>query len=180
MTEIEAELNGEKVKIWGKENALKIHNQDYYGKLNEDNELNLALFEAAHLLERQKIKIKNEDGENLEFQNAKKRFSNIDSKFNQKYSVYKDLRKRGLIVKTGFKFGTHFRVYPRGTNPYEDQENRKHTKWVVQAVKGTEDLGFEKMSRAIRLAQNVRAKMLWGVVDSEGNVTYYESKRVTP
>lgn len=179
MPDIEAELNGEEVKIWDEEQARKIHDQDYYGKLNDEKQLNLALFEAAHLLEREKITLTSESKQ-LNLKEAKKQFSQIDSKFNQKYKVYKDLRKRGLIVKTGFKFGTHFRVYPRGTNPYEDQENRKHTKWVVQAVKETEDLGFEKMSRAIRLAQNVRAKMLWGVVDSEENVTYYESKRVTP
>ena len=177
---IQAEISGEDVKIWNEEDAQKIHNQDYYGKLNENQVLKLALFEAAHLQKREKIEILNEEGEQLEYQDALKRFAKIDTSFNQKYEIYKDLRERGLIVKTGFKFGTHFRVYPRGTNPYEEQANRKHTKWVVQAVKETEDISFEKMSRAIRLAQNVRAKMLWGVVDSEANVTYYESKRVTP
>ncbi len=28
--------------------------------------------------------------------------------------AYRDLRNRGFIVKSGFKFGTHFRVYERG------------------------------------------------------------------
>lgn len=175
-----AELAGEEVKIWDEENAQQIHNQDYYGKLDENNTLNLALFEAAHLKQREKIEIKDEEENDLTYQECLRKFAKIDNEFNQKYEVYKDLRERGLIVKTGFKFGTHFRVYPRGTNPYKSQENRKHTEWVVQAVKETEDISFEKMSRAIRLAQNVRAKMLWGVVDSEKNVTYYESKRVTP
>lgn len=177
---IKAEISGEEVKIWDKEDAQQIHNQDYYGKLNDEKTLDLALFEAAHLKVRKKIEIQDQEGNKLTNKECLKKFAKLDSKFNQKYEVYKDLRERGLIVKTGFKFGTHFRVYPRGTNPYKEQENRKHTKWVVQAVKETENISFEKMSRAIRLAQNVRAKMLWGVVDNEKNVTYYESKRATP
>ena len=42
---------------------------------------------------------------------------------------FKDLRKKGYIVKTALKFGADFRVYEKGVKPGED-----HAKWVVFPV----------------------------------------------
>jgi len=82
-------------------------------------------------------------------------------------------------VKTGFKFGAHFRVYEKGVRikrgpkaPFE------HTKWVVHAIKEEDRFSYPELSRAVRLAQNIRAKMLWAVVDSENDVTYYQVTRI--
>jgi tRNA splicing endonuclease len=36
------------------------------------------------------------------------------------------------------------------------------------------------MSRAVRLAHNIRATLIWAVVDREGKVTFYSVKRITP
>jgi tRNA-intron endonuclease len=167
-----------KVRIF--EEYDRIHDELYYGKKFEDH-LDLALSEAMHLLERDELEIE-EDGETLGQDELFDRFSQTDEEFPQKYAVYSDLRERGYILKSGFKFGTHFRVYPRGVNPYKEgpKSQKEHTKWIVHAVPENHQLGYAEMSRAVRLAQNIHATMLWAVVDSEKGVTYYKVDRITP
>ncbi len=179
---IEAKVSETSVKIWGDEDAERVHSELYYGKNVDEGYLELSLTEAMHLLDREEVRILDEDGVELSRDEAFQEFSSRDNEFDQKYAVYSDLRERGYIVKTGFKFGTHFRVYPRGVNPYKDgpKEDREHTKWIVHAVPENYDQNYQEMSRAVRLAQNIRAKMLWAVVDSEREITYYRVDRVTP
>ncbi|MFB6209232.1 MAG: tRNA-intron lyase [Candidatus Nanohaloarchaea archaeon] len=178
----EGKISDTKVKVWDEEEAEKIHDEVYYGKFIDDEEyLELSFVEALHLVDREELEIV-EDGEKLEREEIYHRFSSEDDEFDHKYAAYSDLRERGFIVKTGFKFGAHFRVYPRGVNPYKDgpKEDHEHTKWIVHAVPEDYNTSFQEMSRAVRLAHNIRATMLWAVVDAERQVTYYEVERVTP
>ena len=39
------------------------------------------------------------------------------------YIVFRDLRNRGYIVKTGFKYGSEFRLYERGKSPGDGHSN---------------------------------------------------------
>ena len=101
--------------------------------------------------------------------------------FHARFIVYSDLRERGFIVKTGFKFGCDFRVYARGVKIKKGPKAaHEHTKWVVHAIPEEFSCSFPELSRAVRLAQNIRTEMIWAVVDSEGDVTYYGIKRITP
>jgi tRNA-intron endonuclease len=167
-----------KVRVW--DNYEELHRELYYGKIFDDH-LDLSLPEAMHLIERGELKIKEND-EQIGKEELFDRCKDHDPEFPQKYAVYSDLRERGYIIKSGFKFGAHFRVYPRGVNPYKEgpKTQKEHTKWVVHAVPEDHTLGFAEMSRAVRLAQNIRSTMLWGVVDSEKGVTYYKVERITP
>lgn len=169
-----------RVVVRNEEDADQIYEENYYGKYNEDK-LELSLVEAYHLMDRGLLNVLHGE-EELSKDDAFSIFSEKDEEFYHKLQAYADLRERGFIVKTGFKFGAHFRVYPRGVNPYEDgpKKQKQHTKWVVHAVPENESLSFSEMSRAVRLAQNIRATMLWAVVDSESGVTYYEVDRLTP
>jgi tRNA-intron endonuclease len=55
--------------------------------------------------------------------------------FHARFIVYSDLRERGFLVKTGFKFGCDFRVYERGVKLKKGpKEAFEHTKWVVHAI----------------------------------------------
>lgn len=169
-----------RVLVRDEEDAEEVFEEHYYGKYN-DEVLELSLVEAYHLMDRELLKVK-QSGEQLSKDEALEKFADEDPEFYHKLQAYSDLRERGFIVKTGFKFGAHFRVYPRGVNPYEEgpKKQEQHTKWVVHAVPEDEELSFSEMSRAVRLAQNIRATMLWAVVDSESGVTYYEVERKTP
>lgn len=167
-----------KIRVWS--DYDEIYSEKYYGKKFEDH-LDLSLPEAMHLVDRKDLTITKEEKE-VTKEELYDIFCEIDDEFAQKYAVYSDLRERGFIVKSGFKFGTHFRVYPRGVNPYKEgpKTQKEHTKWVVHAVPEDYTLSYQEMSRAVRLAQNIRATMLWAVVDSEKNVVYYEFERIKP
>ncbi len=168
-----------RVRVW--EDYDEIYGELYYGKEFDDH-LDLSLSEAMHLAERDELTIESEEGDELGEKELFSRFTEIDPEFSQKYIVYSDLRERGYILKSGFKFGAHFRVYPRGVNPYKEgpKTQREHTKWVVHAVPEDHSMSYAEMSRAVRLAQNIRATMLWAVVDAEKGVTYYKVERITP
>ncbi len=66
------------------------------------------------------------------------------------YEVYEDLKNRGLVVKSGFKYGTHFRAYMNSLN--------EHSKYLVHVVPAQEDM--QKVSRAVRVAHGVRKTLL--------------------
>ncbi|NPA75355.1 MAG: tRNA-intron lyase [Euryarchaeota archaeon] len=68
---------------------------------------------------------------------------------NEIYAVYEDLRSRGLIVKSGFKYGTHFRVYERSME--------EHARYLVHVLSEESML---QVSRAIRVAHGVRKTLL--------------------
>ncbi len=150
------------------------HSEFYYGKLRDDKLL-LSPSEAVHMAQRGIL----EAGK--DFDELYNYFAEKDNEFSEKYAAYSDLRDRGLIVKTGFKFGAHFRVYARGVNPYKEDKGRKdHTKYIVHAVRENKAMSFQEMSRAVRLAGNIRATMMWAVVDSEQDVTYYKVRHTSP
>lgn len=168
-----ARLAEDKVFVWDREAAKNIFENDYYGKLKEDR-LELALIEAALLLEKNRIELL-DDVKNISFIDFYKYCSEIDPRFRERYIVYKDLRERGLPTRTGFKFGCDFRVYNRGVKPLKrgQKQAHEHTKWIVFAVPKKFVFGFQEMSRAVRLAHNIRANMLWAVVDEESKVRYF-------
>jgi len=79
--------------------------------------------------------------------------------------VYRDLLSRGYLVKTGFKYGTHFRVYTSG-------DIDDHSDLLVHCVDGGHMFTWEELSRAIRLSNSVRKKMLFAF-DGDNEVVNY-------
>lgn len=174
------DIQENKVIVWGIEDANEVYELGCFGKIKDDDRNELALEEAMLLVNRNRLDVR-KNGRKI----SKKKFyeyaCSMDEEFPWKYRVYEDLRNRGLLARTGFKFGTHFRVYGRGVRLVKGPKKRKeHTKWIVHAVPETFNCSFPELARAVRLAHNIRAKMLWAVVDKEGDVTYYEIIRKTP
>ncbi|MAH43106.1 tRNA-intron lyase [archaeon] len=157
----------------------QVYEPGFYGKLYTDR-LELSLVEACVLIKRSKITVL-KDGKEKTFEELYQHGTDVDERFPERFRVYEDLRERGLLVRTGFKFGCDFRVYDRGVKLKKGPKSQKeHTKWIVFAIPEDYTCGFQELSRAVRLAHNIRAKMLWAVVDNEGDVTYYEIVRKTP
>jgi len=73
-----------------------------------------------------------------------------------------DIGQRGVGVKRGPK------------------EAGEHTKWIVFSVPEDYRCSFTELSRAVRLAHSIRARMLWAIVDNEDDVTYYSITRLKP
>ncbi len=171
----EAVISEDRAIIWDRENGRKIFEEEFYGKWREDR-LELALVEAALMLENGVIEIKDAAGNQLDFEKFKIYASEKDSRFFHRYAVYRDLRGRGLPTRTGFKFGCDFRVYGRGVKPLKrgPKSAKEHTKWIVFAVPEGYTFSFPELSRAVRLAHNIRANMLWAVVSENSEIKYYQ------
>ena len=150
--------------------------QRSYGKRIDDR-LELSFVETLYLVERKKISVK-KGKTRLKFKELIETGLKFDKRLHEKYIVYRDLRGRGLVVKTGFKFGCDFRVYKRGVvvkkGPKDPSE---HTRWVVYCVPEDYTCSFQELSRAVRLAHSIRATMLWAIVDNENDITFYEIMR---
>lgn len=182
----EGELIENRVIIW-KPEAVTLYDESGYGKPQPEenpNRLELDLIEATYLVEKGKLKI-------FVKENGKKRkidlpeLMEIGSKnvnlFQPSFAVFRDLRNRGYLVKTGFIFGSIFRCYERGVKLKRGPKApHEHTKWVVQPVAEESAFSLPEMSRAVRLAHNIRATFVWAVVDRENKVTYYIIQRITP
>lgn len=182
----EGEVLEERVIIWDKD-SVNLYDEAGYGKPlpeEEPNRLEMDLVEAAYLVEKGKLKVTTkEDGKKkkMEFQDLMEFGIKSVNIFHSSYLVYRDLRERGYLCKSGFKFGTVFRVYDRGVKLKRGPKAaHEHTKWIVQPVAEEAAFSLPELSRAVRLAHNIRAKILWAVADKEGSITYYEIIRVTP
>jgi len=78
----------------------------------------------------------------------------IERNFERKYAVYSDLKRRGFVVKTGFKFGSEFRVYRK----VESVDDLPHSEFLVDIA---DDLRLTDLARAVRLAHSVKKKMVF-------------------
>ena len=96
-----------------------------------------------------------------------------DTHFYKKFVVYTDFREKGFVIRTGFKFGFDFRVYPRGKKPGE-----AHSEFVVEVKSQSEKVSMPHLSRMVRMSQTLHTQCLVAVVDSENEVNYYSASRV--
>ena len=147
--------------------TLELYNKSRYGEPQKDK-FHYSLPEALYLLERGKFKIKS-GRTTLNLDKFLRKANKVDPNFLTRYSVFKDLRKRGYIVKTALKFGADFRVYDRGIKPGED-----HALWVVFPVSESEKFTWFEFAAKNRVAHSTKKKVLLGIVDAEQDVTYYE------
>lgn len=80
------------------------------------------------------------------------------------YEVYRDWRNLGYVIKTGFKFGTHFRVYFPGAKPTTtDSKARTHSKHVIHVFPKESRMLISEWARAIRVAHSVRKTFILAV-----------------
>ncbi|MBN2251274.1 MAG: tRNA-intron lyase [Candidatus Altiarchaeota archaeon] len=132
----------------------------------------LSLIEAAYLLDNGKMEVV--DGKKaLSFEDLLKAGNKAEKDFYAKYTVYSDLRGRGLLVRTGLKFGADFRVYERGATV-----KTSHSKYLVHVVPEEYTCSLPQIAGLIRVSQTVNKAMIYAVVDEEGDITYYEIERV--
>ncbi len=145
-----------------------------FGSRLDNGQIQLSLLEALYLIEKEKIVVK-DVRKKLTYERFVKLATELEPKFWIRYCVYKDIRDRGYICKTALKFGADFRVYERGVRPGED-----HAKWVLYPVHESEQLTWYEFAAKNRVAHSTKKKLVIGIVDDEGDVTYYECKWLRP
>lgn len=165
---IQSVLSDSFVHLENSDKARDLYNQSRFGYIKEGL-VSVSLVEALFLLEQKKIVVKDGRGKTLDIEAFEKRAKRKDKSFRTRYLVFKDMRKRGYVVKTALKFGADFRVYDRGVKPGED-----HAKWVLFPVQENSGFSWHDFSAKNRVAHSTKKRLLIGVVDDEGDVTYYE------
>ncbi|MCD6456035.1 MAG: tRNA-intron lyase [Methanophagales archaeon] len=137
-------LLGDRIVLWDADLAENLYRDDFYGKLTKEKRLILSLVEAAYLMKKGLLEIEVRGQE-----------SDLD-----KYAVYEDLRKKGLVVKTGFKFGSHFRVYKT--------KQQKHSSYLIHVLPEEHVFSMQELSRAVRLAHGVKKRMIFSFKEKVG------------
>ena len=172
-----ATLLEDRVVLWDREASQRLHDVGFYGKPIGER-LQLSLVESAYLLDRGIIALVDRSGEPLDLESFAARARQVESDFDLKLSVYRDLRDKRLVVKTGFKFGTHFRVYKQVQGPGKVP----HSEYLVHTIFADHIFLPPVLSRAVRLAHSVRKQMIFAYPGSEGHesVHYLEIKRLKP
>jgi len=171
---VSASFARERVITESSDAARDLFNTSRYGTMIEDGKVQLSLLEGLYLLEKGRLKIV-EKKKDVTVESFLKLAKKVEPNFWIRYCVFKDIRNRGYIIKTALKFGADFRIYDRGVKPGED-----HAKWIVYPVHEGEHLTWYEFSAKNRVAHSTKKRLLIGIVDDEGDVTYYEIRWVRP
>jgi tRNA-intron endonuclease len=83
--------------------------------------------------------------------------------FDEMYEVYEDWMKRGYVVKSGFKFGTHFRIYFPGASPVRLEADWMHSKHVLHVFPRRAKMIISEWARAIRVAHSVKKTFILAI-----------------
>ena len=172
---IMSELAVDKVLTEVSDASRELYNQSRYGALLDSGKVQLSLIEAMYLLEKGAIEIYSSKTKKFDAEHFSKKAKKLEPNFRVRYSVFKDIRNRGYIIKTALKFGADFRVYDRGVKPGED-----HAKWIVYPVYEGSTLTWYEFAAKNRVAHSTRKRLLLAVVDDEGDVSYWETRWLRP
>ena len=172
MQKIQAYLIGEVVSSNSSE-AHFLYKKSHFGKRKEDK-IQYSFTETLFLVERKKMEVFSKK-KKLSEEELMKKFLRSDKKIQVKYPVFRDLRKKGYVVKTALKFGAEFRVYDKGAKP-----EKTHAKWIVFTDYESKKLTWHEFSSKNRVAHSTKKKLLLAIVDEEGDITYYEIRWLKP
>lgn len=159
-----------RVLIFDKVVSKELFDEEFFGKPFNDG-LQLSLVEALYLTENNLIDIYYPNGRKISKNDVRKVFKDLQPDIDYRLPVFKDLKERKMIVKTGFKFGTHFRVYT--SNP-----NETHAEYLVHVVDKNFRSVWSEISRAVRLAHSVNKEIVFAVVNDE--IDYISFGRLRP
>ena len=174
MERFTGELIGDKVIVFDKNKANKLYKLGFFGKfvgyrkvknLEVRDYLELSLLEALYLMEEGILIVYCMDRSITKEELLKIARSKYEH-FDDVYTVYRDLRKRGYIVKSGLKFGSTFAVYEHG--PGID-----HAPFLVHVLPYEEAIDPIEIVRAGRLSHSVRKKFILATVNPNNEIEYY-------
>ncbi len=159
-------------KCYLDEDGIPLHEQGFFGH-QYNGGLQLSLVETLFLIEEGALTVKNgKTAKTMEQDTLWKYADDIQKDFPLRYAIYKDLRNRKMIPKTGFKYGTAFRSYVGNPDEY-------HAEFMIQPVEPEFTCSWYDVSRAVRVAHTVRKTFVFARNTKNGPV-YLRIKRKTP
>ncbi len=174
-----AKLVGHRVVVLDPVEGGELYRMGFYGKFyampkpktpDIDRELELSYFDALYLVEKGVLRVVDEKGRELGKDELLKLFEEKYENFREAYMVYKDLRNKGYVVKSGMKYGVTFLVYEYG--PGID-----HAPFLVHVLPFSGRLDPVEIIRAGRLSHSVRKKLITAYVNPDtGEIHYFVFK----
>lgn len=163
---IKAQLSGEKISSASTE-AFTLYEKSKFGE-KKQGKITYSDVEAIYLVSIGKMEVYT-SGKLVSEEKLISKVKRKDKKIEIKSAVFSDLRKKGYVVKSALKFGAEFRVYDKGSKPGE-----AHARWILFVARENERVQWHEFAAKSRVAHSTKKKLLLGVVDSEGDPTYYE------
>ncbi len=162
--------------------ARKLFSEGFYGKplgipkpksFEFDAPLVLSIIEALYLVEKGVLEVVDTSGRKLSPEELREVGRSHNPRFDLLYTVYRDLRDRGFVVKSGLKFGCDYAVYVYG--PGID-----HAPFLVHVMRADEEIDPVEIVRAGRLSHSVRKSFIIAAVEPDGRVKYIMFKWFKP
>jgi tRNA-intron endonuclease len=148
------------------------HEQGFGSRVG--SRLELSLVEAAFLAEHGAIVLRAATTHRpLDLEAYRRRAGRVDPAFATRLAAYTALRGRGLVVKTGFKYGAHFRAYVR-------DPDQTHARYLIEAVPTAWKAPWPAVAGQVRLAQGVRKEFLLAAVAEDRSVRCISLERIRP
>ncbi|WP_284012876.1 tRNA-intron lyase [Halobaculum litoreum] len=169
---LDADLLDDRVVCWSPPAALyesAFYGQPVSGRDDADvDALQLSLLEAADLAARGAV--------DLDPEAVVDRGRAVEGdRFDRRLAVYRRLRDRGVVPKTGYKFGADFRTY----DAVESVADLPHSERLVRVVTPDHRFHPRELALDVRLAGGVRKEMVFALADG-ADVEYLTVGRLTP
>jgi len=168
-------LVGIRVVVPDPKEASKLYRCGFFGKpfgvrkpgpLEYNEPLELSLVEALYLVEQGVLEVYAEGSEKpLSAEELEKVAEERVPDFALLYAVYKDLRDRGYVARSGLKFGSDYGLYKHG--PGID-----HAPFLVHVFRSDATIDPIELVRAGRLSHSVRKKFIIAVLYPDKTIKY--------
>jgi len=164
-TKIKAVLTEEGAIVEVSEQVNSLKNSGY--GTDKNGKLILKPYETLFLVDRKVIEVFDKKDKELDFQDLLQLFKSFDENVWLRYLIYRDLRKRGYVVREGFGFGIDFRVYERG------EYGKNPAKYVVFGIVEGRPVQIGKLASTLEKVQSLKKKLILAVVSRRGEIVYY-------
>ncbi len=142
-----------------------------YGFLEKDF-LRLESFEALYLFFK-KLAILEYKGKELEFEEALNLFGRRDERVFEKFIVYLKLKEKNYQVTKGYGDDYVFLLYEKGKSLKESAAS-----YIVSILEEGKSIEMNKLDEMLDFALRMRKSMIFAVIDSNSDVSFYEASKI--
>jgi tRNA-intron endonuclease len=167
--EIQATFDDGKIIISNQADVETFLQMGYGTAFDDEQDLVLFSWEVLYLLANKRITVIDRlTQEELTFQSLFEKYRIQDGEIWTKYLVYRDLRRRGYVVRAGTGWGITFRVYSRGTY------GKKAAKYLIFIACEGKAVLIDTIREVLHLVQGMKKELIVVVMDRRGEIVYYQ------
>ncbi len=183
---IRARLVGNAIVVEDVDESRRLYKESFYGRFvgyskvkiveidRIHSPLQLSAVEALYLYDKGVLTVVDSSGRELSRDELLSVCRSLIENFDMVYEIYRDLRDRNLVVKSGLKFGALFAVYERG--PGID-----HAPILVHFIEPNRSITALDITRAARLSHSVNKRFVLATWNSvSGKIDYIAFEWWTP